>query len=134
MTPDAGARFAQDGFVVLPAHRSPGDLAPALRELAQLFPTADEFHDDVDAARNARFRDEFAGITAFPFDSTELSSLCVHPRLVELAEHLLGRDHGQFEVPSLAQFVSLPHRLFPRSRPPKTCRELLALPTMTLPR
>ncbi|CAN5816077.1 hypothetical protein BH24ACT3_BH24ACT3_17630 [soil metagenome] len=58
-----------------------------------MFPTADEFHDGVDETRNARFRDEFAGITDFPFPSPTLSVLSVHPRLIDLAERLLGTDH-----------------------------------------
>src|SRR5437660_6800585 len=84
------ATWDRDGFVILPAYLSRDDLAPACAELAVIFPSADEFHDDADKARNARFRDEFAGITNFPFASTELSLLAVHDRLIELAQVLLG--------------------------------------------
>jgi hypothetical protein len=65
------------------------ELAPALRELHGEFPTADEFHDDMSPERNARFRDEFNGITNFPFTSVELGLLAVHTRVVGLAEELL---------------------------------------------
>src|SRR5690349_2556386 len=78
------------GFAVLPAHLSDSDLRAALGELPAMFPTADEFHDEVDPDRNERFSDEFGGITDFPFLSTELSLLAVHERLIDLAERLLA--------------------------------------------
>jgi phytanoyl-CoA dioxygenase PhyH len=61
-----------------------------LAELPSVFPSAEEFHDDVDPARNAAYRDEFGGITDFPFASTELSLLAVHESVINLAERLLG--------------------------------------------
>jgi hypothetical protein len=72
---DPARLFEQDGFAVLPGYLSPDDLGPALGELAAVFPTAADFHDDVDPARNERFRDEFGGIVDFPFVSAELSLL-----------------------------------------------------------
>jgi hypothetical protein len=91
-TSEMRERFETDGFVILPGYLAADDLGPALAELALEFPTADEFHDDVDLDRNARFRDEFAGITNFPFTSVQLSLVSVHHRLVELAAALLGSD------------------------------------------
>jgi hypothetical protein len=88
----ARQNFEADGFVILPSYLSTEDLLPALAGLPKLFPTADEFHDDVNPARNERFRDEFGGITNFPFDTVELSLLAVHHRLIDLAEDLLGSD------------------------------------------
>jgi hypothetical protein len=82
--------FERDGFVVLSEHLSPAALRPGLAELPKVFPTRDEFHDDIDPDRNARFRSEFGGISNFPFRSTELSLLAVHDDLIELAEELLG--------------------------------------------
>src|SRR4051812_33023925 len=86
---DAVAGWRDDGFAILPAYLA-SEVRPALRELPSVFPTADEFHDDVDPERNARYRDEFGGITDFPFVSTELSLLAVDERLIDLAERLLG--------------------------------------------
>ena len=87
----AAARWAEDGFVVLPEVLSADELAPAVAELPRLYPTADEFHDDVDPARNARFRDDqFTGIDEFPWRSVELNLLAVHPKVVAVAEALLG--------------------------------------------
>lgn len=91
--PRAVAEWDEHGVVVLPRFVSSQDLGAAQRELPLMFPTLEEFHDNVDDARNARYRgDEFAGITDFPFDSVEWSLLAVHPRLVDLAQSLLGTD------------------------------------------
>ncbi|MEJ7585513.1 MAG: phytanoyl-CoA dioxygenase family protein [Acidimicrobiales bacterium] len=83
-------RFHRDGFVVVPGFLSPHDLGPARANLGSELPTAGAFFDHPDAS-NERFRDEFAGITSFPFESVELSLLSVHERLIDLAERLLGR-------------------------------------------
>ena len=88
---DAVASWEEHGFVLLPGYVPLHELGPAQRELALLFPTPEEFHDSIDEPRNAKYRgDEFAGITNFPFVSVELSLLAVHPRLIALAETLLG--------------------------------------------
>ncbi|MBX9623857.1 MAG: phytanoyl-CoA dioxygenase family protein [Gemmataceae bacterium] len=88
---DAVARWAEHGFVVLAGWVPAAELEPARRELADLYPPADEFHTRPDDPRAAKLRgDEFAGITPFPFPGPELGLLAVHPRLVALAEALLG--------------------------------------------
>ncbi|TDU89930.1 phytanoyl-CoA dioxygenase PhyH [Kribbella voronezhensis] len=79
------------GFVVLPGFLSGEELAPAIGELGRMFPTAEGFHDGTDERRGRYVEDEFDGIDVFPFGSTEFSLLAVHPRIVELAEKLLGR-------------------------------------------
>jgi hypothetical protein len=89
----AGARAALDehGFALLPAFLTAEDLAPAIAALPSMFPTADEYHDDLDPERNAKFRAHpFAGLRIFPLDSVDLSLLCVHQRLLDLSEVLLG--------------------------------------------
>jgi hypothetical protein len=78
-----------DGFVILPSYLSSDDLAPALGDLETMFPTPDGFHDGTDPRRERYVRDEFDGIDGFPFASTELSLLAVHPRIIQLAEDLL---------------------------------------------
>lgn len=91
----AAARAALDehGFVLLPAFLAAEHLAPALAALPSMFPTADEYHDDVDPERSARYRAHpFAGLRVFPLKSVELSLLCVHERLLDLAGALLGTD------------------------------------------
>jgi Phytanoyl-CoA dioxygenase (PhyH) len=84
--------WRSQGFVILPAFLSADDLAPALAELDQLFPSAQGFHDGTDPRRSRFVEDEFDGIDSFPFASTELSLLAVHPRIVGLAETLLGQS------------------------------------------
>lgn len=99
-------RYLEDGFVVVPAFLTSLDLAPAVDELPRLFPTADELHDDVDPARNRRFRDEFAGITNFPFPSLQLNLLAVHRRLIALAEELLGSsDLRVYSIEAWAKYT-----------------------------
>ena len=88
----AVAAWREDGFAVLPAHIPADDLRAAVSELQLIYPTADGYHDRVDPERNRRFDDEFGGIDDFPFDSTAISLLAVHPRLIDLAERLLGTD------------------------------------------
>ena len=83
----------EEGFVVLPGFLGEADLAAAVAALPALYPTADEFHDDVDPERNERFRQwQFGGLEPFPFEPTDLSLLCVHESLIDLAEALLGTD------------------------------------------
>ena len=89
---DARERFLTDGYAVLPHYLDGDDLRDALVDLPSEFPTADAFHDDVDPSRNERFRDEFGGITDFPFASTALSLVTVHERLIDLASSLLGTE------------------------------------------
>jgi hypothetical protein len=86
---EAMRRWQTDGFLVLPGHLPSAELEAAVAELPRVFPTADEFHDGLDDERNARFRDEFGGIINFPWVSTEMSLLAVHPQIVQTAESLL---------------------------------------------
>lgn len=89
---DAAARtWLEDGFVVLPSYLPADVLEPAVAGLGDLFPSADDFHDGTDPARNARFvGDEFDGIDSFPFASPALNRVPVSEPLLTLAEGLLG--------------------------------------------
>ena len=84
--------FGREGFVILPGYLDPTSLRPGVENLSLDFPTAAEFHNDLDPDRNARFRDEFGGISNFPFASVELSLLATHERLIDLAQTLLQTD------------------------------------------
>jgi hypothetical protein len=86
---DVAEAWRSQGFVILPAFLSADELAPVLAELDQLFPTPEGFHDGTDPRRSRFVEDEFDGIDSFPFASTELSLLAVHPRIIGLAETLL---------------------------------------------
>ncbi|MFC4907391.1 hypothetical protein [Actinomadura gamaensis] len=67
-----------------------------MSELGLLFPSAEGFHDGTDPRRGRFIGDEFAGIDTFPFASTEISLLAVHPRLLALAQALL--DDGDVHL------------------------------------
>jgi hypothetical protein len=86
------ANWQKDGFVILPGYLSRHVLQAAVAELDLVFPSAEEFHSGGTGAAYARFQDEFGGIDDFPFKSTELSLLSVHPNLVDLAAELLETD------------------------------------------
>lgn len=92
---EAARTWSADGFVVLPRFVDDQTLGPALDDVAAMFPSADDFHDDVDPARNERYRSEFGGIVDFPFPGVELGLLATHPTLVDLATALLGTDEVQ---------------------------------------
>lgn len=77
-----------------------------MAELPMLYSTADEYHDQVDRARNHRFDDEFGGIDDFPIPSTALSLLAVHPRLTARAERLLRTPHLRvYSIESWAKYT-----------------------------
>ena len=93
---DAVAHWTEHGYVILPELVPRDDVAAALDELHALYPTADEFHDDADPERNARFRgDDDAGIVPFPFPGSggaALALLALHPNVVALAQAILETD------------------------------------------
>jgi hypothetical protein len=89
---DAAHAWSEDGFVILPGLIPGDDLKPALAELDLMYPSAEGFHDGSDPRRDRFLEDEFAGIDSFPFASTEVSLLSVHPRLVQLAQTLLAEQ------------------------------------------
>lgn len=89
----AAAHWVEHGYAALPGYLAPDEIAGARADLPALFPTAEEFHDDVDPERNAAFRGgQFDGIVAFPFAGDDLALLGVHPKLVALAEAILETD------------------------------------------
>lgn len=87
----ARAVLDEDGFVLLPGFLTTEELAPVVAALPTLFPTSDEYHDDVDPERNLSFRtSQFAGVRRFPFEPADLSLMCVNERLLDLSRALLG--------------------------------------------
>jgi hypothetical protein len=100
------AAWRTHGFVILPGYLSDTALAPAVGELDMVFPGADGFHDATDPRHERFHNDEFDGIDVFPFASIELSLLAVAPRLVELAERLLGqRDLRIYSAEAWAKYT-----------------------------
>ena len=89
---DAVRTWKSDGFVILPGYVPEEELKAARDELELMFPSAEGFHDGTDPRRGRFVGDEFAGIDTFPFASVELSLLSVLPRVIDLAEALLGES------------------------------------------
>jgi hypothetical protein len=89
---EAAQAWRRDGFAIVPGYLPADDLAPALDELGQCFPTAAGFHEGSDPRHQRFLDDEFNGIDTFPFASVALSLLAVHDRIVALVEALLGTD------------------------------------------
>ena len=102
---DAARVWQADGFVVLPGFLPAEELIPAVRELELMFPSAAGFHDGTDPRRDRFIDDEFAGIDTFPFTSTEVSLLAVNPRILALAEALLGDDVHLYGAEAWAKYT-----------------------------
>ena len=74
-------------------------VAAAQAALPALFPTAEEFADDADPARNQPFRDDSHRVMPrFPFEDGALNDLVVHERIIDLAESLLGVDAADLRM------------------------------------
>jgi ectoine hydroxylase-related dioxygenase (phytanoyl-CoA dioxygenase family) len=83
----AAAAWRRDGFVVMPGYLEGPELAAAQRDLAAVYPTAEEYHAAPAEGRNQAYTgDEFGGIIPFPFPTVALSRLVVHDKLIALAE------------------------------------------------
>jgi len=83
-------RWHTDGWFVAPGVVPHDDLGAAQRDLATLFPTAEEFADDRDPERNRPLRTRSdAVLPRFPFSSGALNRLVVHDEVIGLAEQLL---------------------------------------------
>jgi Phytanoyl-CoA dioxygenase (PhyH) len=84
---DAAAAWRRDGFVVLPGFLDGPELEAAQRDLAAVYPSAEEYHAEPDQGRNRVYTgDKFAGVIAFPFATIALCRVVVHDRLIALAE------------------------------------------------
>ena len=84
-------QWETDGWCLLDRLLPAGAVAAAQEQLADLFPTAEDFAADRDPARNAPFRfDSHAVMPRFPFESAAFNDLVLHDRLLDLAEDFLG--------------------------------------------
>ena len=85
------AQWEGDGWCLVRGLLPPEAIAAAQAVLPGLVPTAEEFADDVDPARNEPFRiDSHRVMPRFPFEDSALNDLVVHERIIGLAEQLLG--------------------------------------------
>jgi hypothetical protein len=96
MTTSAGRedkeRWETEGWCLLEGFLPEGAVRAAQREVAQLFPTAEDFAADRDPGRNEPFRtDSHTVMPRFPFEAAALNDLVLHDSLMDLAEEYLGR-------------------------------------------
>jgi hypothetical protein len=86
-------RWDDAGWCVIEGVIPPADLEAAQRALPAVFPTADEFADNVDPERNAPFFTERgAPRVQFPFESGALNRVALHDAMIDIAETLLETD------------------------------------------
>jgi hypothetical protein len=84
-------QWEEDGWCLVRGLLPPEAIAGAQAVLPGLVPTAEEFADDVDPARNEPFRvDSHRVMPRFPFEDRALNDIVVHDRIIDLAEQLLG--------------------------------------------
>jgi hypothetical protein len=85
------ARWEEEGWSLVSGIFSDAEVKAAQEALPALFPTAQEFADDVDPERNQPFRvDSHSVMPTFPFESPALNRLVLHEDLIDLAEEFLG--------------------------------------------
>ena len=85
------AQWEEDGWCVVRDLLSPETIAAAQAVLPGLVPTAEEFADNENSARNEPFRiDSHRVMPRFPFEDGALNDIVVHDRIIDLAEQLLG--------------------------------------------
>jgi hypothetical protein len=75
---------------MLPDFLSAEDLDPVLATLNKTLPPPDAYVNGSAEFRRHHSGNEVGGLIDFPYPGTELSSLAMHPKLVGLAEILLG--------------------------------------------
>ncbi len=86
-------RWDNDGWCVFQRLISPDVLEAAQRALHDLFPTADEFADQLDEERFAPFLSQRgARQQQFPFQSDALNDVALNNSVIDLAERLLATD------------------------------------------
>ncbi len=87
------AEWEEVGWSLLGGLFSHEELQAAQAALPDLFPTAEEFAQDVDPERNRPFRvDSHSVMPAFPFESSALNRLVLHENVISLAREFLELD------------------------------------------
>jgi hypothetical protein len=90
LSPALKQRWDDDGWCVIPGAIPPADLSAAQDAMGRLFPTAAEMEAGVDDEHNIRWQTWDAMWPEFPFHSSRLNNLVLHPVVISLAEQLLG--------------------------------------------
>jgi hypothetical protein len=88
------AQWDEEGWCLLECFLPEDAVKAAQAALPALFPTAEEFANDVDPERNQPFRvDSHSVMPRFPFDASALNDLVLHDSLLDLAEQFLGTSN-----------------------------------------
>ena len=91
--PREKAQWEEEGWSLLRGLFSEEELQAAQAALPALFPTAEEFAQDVDPERNRPFRiDSHSVMPTFPFESSALNRLVLHENVISLAQEFLELD------------------------------------------
>lgn len=85
----AVAEYPTLGYSILPGFLTEADLAPALNTLHRTLTPPDAFVNGSAEFQDSHRQSYRAGLVDWPYPSTELSLLAVHPKLIELSEVLL---------------------------------------------
>ena len=89
----AVAAWRRDGLVVLPGYLDGPELTAAQRDLASVYPSAEQYHAAPREGRNRLYTsDVFGGVIDFPFPTVTLCRLVVHDKLLALAEAIFGTE------------------------------------------
>ncbi len=85
------AQWENDGWCVLERFMPSEAVKAAQKLLDREFPSAADFAEDREPARNAPFRtDSHTVMPRFPFEDAAFNDLVLHDRLIDLAEDYLG--------------------------------------------
>ena len=89
---DERVRWQRDGWCVLEHFLPADEVADAQRELADLFPSAEQVARELRDGGASRDLSWDTAKPTFPFEGQALNRLAVHERLIGLAEDLLDTD------------------------------------------
>jgi hypothetical protein len=85
--------WEEEGWTLLHGLLPADEIQAAADALPALFPTAEEFANDVDPERNRPFHvDSHSVMPRFPFDSSALNRLVLHDTIIDLAQEFLGLE------------------------------------------
>jgi hypothetical protein len=88
--PQEKNQWEEDGWSLLQGIFTADEITAAREALPELFPTAEEFANDVDPERSRPFHvDSHSVMPTFPFESSALNHLVLHENIVALAREFL---------------------------------------------
>jgi ectoine hydroxylase-related dioxygenase (phytanoyl-CoA dioxygenase family) len=89
LTPALKQQWDQDGWCVIEGAIPAAELAGVQDAMSRLFPTAAEMEAGTDDEHNIRWKTWDAQWPEFPFHSSQINNLVLHPVVITLAEELL---------------------------------------------